>query len=143
MSECVNRKVFPHGWGGNLGAPVKGEVNGGEASCKVSGRVLSSEGGKGGERRWESSRSWVGVGGGAGHPKGGQSSSVPAVRNDWGEACFACQDRGGGGVKVVGYPSLDPVPETVHASERSVGRGKEVGAIREYGAEETGGDAMA
>jgi len=35
------------------------------------------------------------------------------------------------------------VPETVHASERSVCRGKEVSAVREYGAEETGGDAMA
>jgi len=135
--------VFPHGWGGNLGAPVKGEVYGGEAPRKVSGRVVSSKGGEGGERWRESSRSWVGLWGGAGHPKGGQSSSVFAVRDDWGEACFACQDRGGGGVKAVGCPSLDPVPEAVHASKRSVSSGEEVGAIREYGVEETGGDAVA
>jgi len=109
----------------------------------VSGRVLSSKGGEGWERWRESSRSWVGIWGGAGYPKGGQSSSVFAVRDDWGEAGFACQDRGGGGVKVVGYPSLDPVPEAVHASKRSVGRSEEVGAICEYGAEETGSDAVA
>jgi len=35
------------------------------------------------------------------------------------------------------------VPEAIHASERGVRRGEEVGAIREYGAQETGSDAVA
>jgi len=34
------------------------------------------------------------------------------------------------------------MPEAVHAPEGGVVRGEEVGAICEYGAEETGGDAV-
>jgi len=52
------------------------------------------------------------------------------------------QNGGGGGVKIVCCPSLDPVPEAVHASECSLSRGEEVGAICEYGAKKTGGDAV-
>jgi len=35
------------------------------------------------------------------------------------------------------------VPEAVRASESSIGRGEEVGPVREYGADEAGGDAVA
>jgi len=35
------------------------------------------------------------------------------------------------------------VPEAVHASERSVYRGEEVGSVSKYGTEEAGGDAVA
>jgi len=71
--------MFPCGWGGYLGAPVEGEVDGGETSREMPGRVLGSEGGEGGKRGREPSRSWVRVWGGAGHHEGGQPSSVPAV----------------------------------------------------------------
>jgi len=53
------------------------------------------------------------------------------------------QDGGGGGDEVVRGPSLDPVPEAIHASERSVVRGEEVCTISEYGEEEATGDAVA
>ena len=36
-------------WGGDLCTPIEGEVHGGETSREVSGRVLGSEGGEGGE----------------------------------------------------------------------------------------------
>ena len=45
--------------------------------------------------------------------------------------------------EVVSGPSLDPVPEAVHASERSVVRGEEVCSVSEYGEEEATGDPMA
>jgi len=143
VGEGVDRKVFPQGWGRDLAAPIEGEVDGGEAFREVPGRVLGPKGGERGERWRESCRRRVRVWGGAGYPKGGQSPSVPAVRDNRGEAGLAAQNGGGGGVEVVRRPSLDSVPEAVHASERGVCRGEEVGAIREYGAEETGGDAVA
>jgi len=56
----------------------------------------------------------------------------------------ASRDRMEVGVerKVGRCPSLDSVPEAVHASERGVRRGEEVGDIHKYGAEETGGDTV-
>jgi len=59
------------------------------------------------------------------------------------EACLSGQDGGGGGEEVVCGPSLDPVPEAVHAPERSIVRGEEVCTIGEYGEEEATGDAGA
>jgi len=143
VGEGVDREVLPHRWGRDLGAPIEGEVDGGEAFREVPGRVLGSEGGERGERWRESCRRLVRIWGGAGHPKGGQSSLVPAGRDNGGEAGLAGQNGGGGRVEVVRCPSLDSVPEAVHASERGVCRGEEVGAIREYRAEVTGGDAVA
>jgi len=123
--------------------PVKGEVHRGEALRKVSGRVLSPKGGEGGEGCRAPCRSRVRVWGGAGYPAGGQSPSVSTVRDDRGEAGLAGQDRGGGREEIIRRPSLDPAPEAVHPSERDVGRGEEVGAIRDYGAKETGSYAVA
>jgi len=122
VCEGVNREVFSQGRGGDLCQPVQGEVDRGEAFRMMSGRVLGPKGREGGEGRREPSRGRVRVWGGAGHPEGGQSSTVPAVGDHWVEAGFAGQDRGGGGVEVVRRPSLDSVPEAIHAPERSVGR---------------------
>jgi len=123
--------------------PVEGEVDGGEAYCQVPGRVLGPEGGEGGEGLWESGRGRVGVQGGAGNSESGEASSVSAVGDNGGEAGLSGQDGGGGGEEVVRGSSLDPVPETIHASERSVVRGEEVCTIGEYGEEEATGDAVA
>ena len=109
----------------------------------VPGRVLGPEGGEGGEGLRESGRGWVCVWGGAGHSKGSQSSAISAVGGDGGEAGFTGQNRGGGGVEVVCSPSLDSVPEAVHASEGCVIRGEEVGTVSEYGAKQPGGNAVA
>jgi len=49
MCQGVYREVFPYRWRGDLRASVKGEVDGGEAYCQVHGRILSPEGGEGGE----------------------------------------------------------------------------------------------
>jgi len=109
----------------------------------VPGRVLGPKGGEGGEGLWESGRGRVGVQGGAGNSEGGDPSPVPAVGDNGGEACLTGQDGGGGGKNVVRGPSLDPVPEAVHASERSVVWGEEVCSVSEYGEEEATGDGMA
>ena len=143
MCQGVNRKVFPYRWGGDLCAPVEGEVDGGAAYCQVPGRVLGPEGGQGGEGLWESGRGRIGARGGAGNSEGGEASPVSAVGDNGGEAGLTGQDRGGGGKEVVCGPSLDPVPEAVHVSERSVVRGKEVCSVGEYGEEEATGDPMA
>jgi len=81
--------------------------------------------------------------GGAGNSESGEASSVSAVGDNGREAGLSGQDGGGGGEKIVRGPSLDPVPEAVHASERSVVRGEEVCTICEYGEEEATGDAVA
>jgi len=47
------------------------------------------------------------------------------------------------GEEVVCRPSLDSVPETVHASERGGVWSEEVSPIREYGEEEAVGNAVA
>jgi len=52
-------------------------------------------------------------------------------------------DGGGGGEKSLRSPSLDPVPEAGHASERSIVRGEEVGSVGEYREEEAVGNAVA
>jgi len=65
--------VFPYWRRGDLGGPVEGEVDGGEAYCEVPGGVLGSEGGEGGEGLWESGRGWIGVRVGAGDSEGGQA----------------------------------------------------------------------
>jgi len=115
VCQGVNGKVFPYWWSGDLRAPAEGEVDRGEAYCEVSGGVLGSEGGEGGEGLWESGRGRVGVRGGAGNSQGGKASLVSAVGDDAGEASLTGQDGGGGGEEVVRGPSLDPVPEAVHA----------------------------
>ena len=81
--------------------------------------------------------------GGAGDPEGSKAPSVSAVGGNRGEAGLPGQDGGGGGEKVVRRPSLDPVPEAIHASERSLVWGEEVGTVSEYGEEEAVGNAMA
>jgi len=68
---------------------------------------------------------------------------VSAVGGNGGEAGLPGKDRGRGGDEIVSSPSLDPVPEAIHASERSVVRGEEVGTVGEYREEETVGDAVA
>jgi len=95
--------------------------------------VLGPEGGEGGEGLRESGRSRVGIRGGAGDSEGGKAPSIPAVRDDGGEARLAGQDGGGGGEKIIRGPSLDPVPEAIHASEGRIIWGKEVGTVGEYG----------
>jgi len=52
------------------------------------------------------------------------------------------QNGGGYGEEDIRGPSLDPVPEAVHASKRSIVRGEEVCTISEYGEEEATGDAV-
>jgi len=49
MCQGVNGEVLPYQWRGDLHAPAEGEVDGGEAYCKVPGRVLGPKGGEGGE----------------------------------------------------------------------------------------------
>jgi len=129
----VDRQVFPYRWGGDFCAPAEGEVNGGEAYRKMPGGVLGSNGGEGGEGLWESGRGRVGVRGGAGDSEGSKAPSVPAIGDNGGKAGLAGQDGGGGGEEVICGPPLDPVPEAIHASERCVIRGEEVGSISEYG----------
>jgi len=109
----------------------------------VPGRVLGPKGGEGGEGLWESGRGRAGVGGGANHPEGSKAPAVSALGDDGGEAGLPGKDGGGGGEQVVRGPSLDPVPEAVHASERGVVWGEEVRPIGEYGEEEAAGDAVA
>ena len=86
---------------------------------------------------------WVGVWRGAGYPKGGQASSGSAVRGDRRETGLAGKYGGGRGDEVVCCPTLDPVPEAVHASECGGVWSEEVGPIRKYGEEEAVGDAVA
>jgi len=81
--------------------------------------------------------------GGGGNSEGGEAFSVFAVGDNGGEAGLSGQDGDGGGEEVIRGPSLDPVPEAVHASERSVVRGEEICAISEYGEQEATGDAVA
>jgi len=86
----------------------------------------------------------------AGFAYGGAQTTLRAVRRlrylqyETTGGRQASRDRMEVGVekKVVRCPSLDSMPEAVHASEGGVSWGEEVGAICEYGAEETGGDAV-
>jgi len=133
MCQGVNGEVVPYRWRRDLRAPAEGEVDRGEVYCGVPGRVLGPKGREGGEGLWESGRGRAGVQGGAGHPEGGKAPPVSAVGDDGGEAGFPGKDGGGGGEEVVRGPSLDPVPEAVHASERGVVWGEEVRPVCEYG----------
>jgi len=143
MCQGVNGEVLPYRWRGYLRAPAEGEVAGGDAYCKVPGRVLGPKGGEGGEGLWESGRGRAGVGGGAGNSEGSKAPLVSAVGDNGGEAGLPGKDGGGGGEEVVRGPSLDPVPEAVQASERGVVWGEEVRPVSEYGKEEAAGNAMA
>jgi len=133
VCQLVKGKVLPYRWRGDLRAPAKREVNGGEAYCEVPGGILGSEGGEGREGLWESGRGRVGVRGGAGDSEGGKGPLVSAVGDNGGEAGLAGQDGGEGGEDVVRGPSLDPVPEAVQVSERCLVWGEEVGSGGEYG----------
>jgi len=53
------------------------------------------------------------------------------------------ESGGGCREKIVCCPSLDSVPEAVHASEGGGVWGEEVGPVCEYGGEEAVGDAVA
>jgi len=86
VCQGVDREVFPYRRGGDLRVPAKGEVNGGEAHCKVPGGVMGPKGGQGGERSWESGRGRVGVWGDAGDSEGGNAPLLSAVGHDGGEA---------------------------------------------------------
>jgi len=108
--------VFPYWRRGDLRAPAKGEVDGGETYCEMPGGIPGSEGGEGGEGLWDSGRGRVGIRGGAGDSEGGKAPLESAVGKDGGEAGLMGQDGGGGGEEVVRGPCLDPVPEAVHAS---------------------------
>jgi len=143
VCQGVNGEMFSRWWGGDPRAPAEGEVDGGEAYCEVPGRVLGSEGGEGGEGQREFGRGWVGVRGGAGNSEGGETPLASAVGGNGGEAGLPGKDGGGGVEEVIRGPSLDPVPEAVHASERSVVRGEEVGPVGEYREEEAVGNAVA
>jgi len=112
----VNAEVFPYWRRGDLRAPAEGEEYGGEAYREVPGGILCSEGGEGREGLWKSGRGRVGVRGGAGDSEGGKAPLVSAVGDNGGEAGLTGEDGGGGGEEVVRGPSLDPVPEAVHAS---------------------------
>ena len=111
VGQRVDRKVFAHGGGGNRGAPVQGEVVGGQSYREVPRRVKGSEGGEGGEGWGEPGSGGVVGGRSARDPEGSQSSPVAAVGINRREAGFACEYGGGGRVEVVGDPSADPVPK--------------------------------
>ena len=74
---------------------------------------------------------------------GRQGASCTCSRKQWGGGRPGGQDGGRGGEKVIRDPSLDLVPEAVHASECSVVWGEEVGTVGEYGEEEAIGNTMA
>jgi len=143
MCKGVHRKVFPYRCRWNLCAPAEGEVDGEEAYCQVPGRVLGPERGKRGEGLWESGRGRVGAWGGAGNSEGGEAPLVSAVRDNGSEASLTGQDGSGGEKEVVRGPSLDPVPEAIHALERSIVWWEEVCSVSEYVEEEATGDAVA
>jgi len=143
VREGVDREVFSYRWRGSLGFPAQGEVNGVQSDSQVPGRVLGPERGERGEGLREPSGGWVGVRRGAGHPKGGQVSPVPTVWDDRRETGLAGKYGGGCREEIICCPSLDPVPEAVHASERGGVRSEEVGSIREYGEEEAVGYTVA
>ena len=82
------------------------------------------------------------VGGGASDSEGDQSSSVTAVGVYGWEACFACEDGGGGRMEVVGDPSTYPMPKGVHFLGGAVVGDQEVGPVREDGEEEAHGDSV-
>ena len=104
---------------------------------------MGSEGGEGGKCQRESGRGWVGFRGGAGDSEGGKTPLVSAVGGNGGEAGLPGKDGGGGGEEIVCSPSLDPVPEAVHASERSMVGGEEVGSVGEYREDEAVGTSVA
>ena len=142
MCQGGDGEVFSYWPRENLRSQIEGEVKGGEAFRNVLGCVLGSGGGEGGDRLRDSGRGWVGVRGGADDSEGGQAPFVSAIGDNGGEACFPEQDGGGGREEVVRRPSLDSVPESVHASEPSVVRGKEVGSVSMYREEEAIGDTV-
>jgi len=78
----------------------------------------------------------------AGDPEGSGTAPVSVVGCNGGEAGLSGKDIGGGGEKIVCGPSLDPVPEAVHAPERRIVRGEEVGSVGEYREEEAVGDTV-
>jgi len=106
-------------------------------------RVLSPELVEGGEGWCKDGSGRVASWGGAGDPGGGQLSSVPAVGNNKGEACFAGQDGRRGGEKVVRCPSLHPRPKAVHSPEWRGVRGEQVDPLGKYWKEEAISDVVA
>ena len=70
-------------------------------------------------------------------------SSVSAVGHGPRETGLAGQDGGWSGEKVVRCPSLDSVPEAVHASECGGVRSEKVDPVYKYGEEEAAGNAVA
>ena len=107
------------------------------------GRVLGPEAREGGEIWWKPGGGKVVGWSGAGDPNVSQTFSVSAVGDEGGEAARSGQDGSRGGEECVGGPSLDPVPEAVHALAAAGVGGEEVGHIGEYGEGKALGDAMA
>ena len=88
--------MFTHRWGGDRGAPVQGEVVGGQPFREVPCGIKGSEGGERGERGGEPGGGRVVGGRGACDSEGGQSPSVTAIGVNGREAGLACKDGGGG-----------------------------------------------
>ena len=143
VGQGINRQVFTEqrGWYG--GPPVVWEVDQGEAASKVLGRVLGSEECERGGSWREPASSWVLSWRGAGNPKGSQGCSVSAVGDDREEEGLSGQDRSRGGEEGVGGPSLDPVPEALHASHGVGVMCNEVGLVGGYVEETALPDMMA
>jgi len=123
--------------------PVKKEIHKNKTPGEVPGQVLGPKGGEGREGGWEPGRAWVGFWGGAGDPEGGKAPPISAVGDNGGMACFAGKDGYRRGEKVVCCPSLDSVPEAVHASECGGIWGEEVCSVSEYRQQEAMGDKVA
>jgi len=109
----------------------------------VPGRVLGSEGREGAEGGREPGTSGVGSWGAVGDPEGGKTPSVSAIGDDGGQAGFTRQAGGRRGEELVCCPSLNCMPEAVHASDGVGVGGEEVGTVGKYGKEEAMGDAVA
>ena len=79
----------------------------------------------------------------AGNPEGSKAFSVPAVGEDEGTAGFARKDGSGRGEAFFRSPSVDSVPEAVHASECGGIWGEKIGPVCENREEEALGNAVA
>ena len=120
VCQGVDRKVVSWGRGWDQGAPVQGEVEGGEATLVGTGGVVYPKDEQRGERGGEVGCGRVVGGGGARYANGRQVSPIFTVGVHWGQACFAQKKRGGSRVEVVCDPSGDAVRERV---ERGQGPG--------------------
>jgi len=134
MCHGVNGEVLPYRWSGDLRAPAEGEVDGGEAYCKVPGRVLGPKGGEGGEGLWESGRGRAGLRGGAGNSEGSKAPPVSAVGDNGGE------EAAGNAMAEEGSDACPWGGEAFDEGEDSLGQGKPVPVV--VGRVEGGGEPI-